>query len=590
MSWVIGVFAVLLGVLALQLVVFERGKPAPRTLALIAAMSALAIAGRLAFAPLPNVKPTTVIVLIAGFTLGAAPGFAVGAITALVSNMFYGQGPWTPWQMFAWGLAGLIGALLARVTGGRVGRVTLAATATAAALVFGVVMDVSQWVTFSGEPKTSTLIAYMATSLPWNIAHAVGSAAFALAFGPLLIAAVKRVTERAEPKWMPRGVEISGFFLPALLAVVAAVPTVPSHGTANANPTKWLVSTQNSDGGFPSSKGASSAPMETAWSAMALAASGRDLSSVARPGGMSVVERLMADAGSAGEPNEKERLLLAASAAKVDVRSFGGRDLVAQVLALIGRDGSVGSTVNLTSFAILSLRSAGVSSSNAQLAKASGWLARQRQADGGFSFAAKGSAASDVDDTAAAAQALAAAGALSDSAATKITGYFHRSRNADGGFGQSAGGTSNAQSTAWAIQGMNAADAVGAIDDVAAAESWLRARITRSGAVDYQKGSHQTPVWVTAQAILALSGHTLFFEAPQIDRSTDSSSGGSSSGDAGAAAGDSSAQAAKKALEKAKSDAQAVEVRQAGIRVALMAEAAGRIGAALAKSFSGPTR
>ena len=66
----------------------------------------------IAFAPLPNVKPTTDIVLIAGYALGGAPGFAVGAVAAIASNVVFGQGPWTPWQMLAWGLVGLLGAAL----------------------------------------------------------------------------------------------------------------------------------------------------------------------------------------------------------------------------------------------------------------------------------------------------------------------------------------------------------------------------------------------------------------------------------------------------------------------------------------------
>ena len=72
-------------------------------LALVATLAALAALGRIAFAPIPNVKPTTDIVLLAGYVLGGAPGFAVGAVAALASNLFFGQGPWTPWQMAAWG-------------------------------------------------------------------------------------------------------------------------------------------------------------------------------------------------------------------------------------------------------------------------------------------------------------------------------------------------------------------------------------------------------------------------------------------------------------------------------------------------------
>ena len=71
-----------------------------------ATLAALAVLGRIAFAPVPNVKPTTDIVLLSGFVLGGAPGFAVGAVAALASNLFFAQGPWTPWQMAAWGAVG----------------------------------------------------------------------------------------------------------------------------------------------------------------------------------------------------------------------------------------------------------------------------------------------------------------------------------------------------------------------------------------------------------------------------------------------------------------------------------------------------
>ena len=86
----------------------------------------------------PNVKPTTDIVLLTGYVLGGAPGFAVGAVAALASNLFFGQGPWTPWQMAGWGGAGLLGAGLARVGGRELGRVSLAARLRASpALLFG---------------------------------------------------------------------------------------------------------------------------------------------------------------------------------------------------------------------------------------------------------------------------------------------------------------------------------------------------------------------------------------------------------------------------------------------------------------------
>src|ERR671924_1973131 len=114
MSWQATSFVLLAVALMGGFAWYERERPPARVLSLVAAMAALAVVGRLAFAALPNVKPTTDIVLFAGYALGAVPGFAVGAVTAVVSNVFLSQGPWTVWQMAGWGGVGVGGALLAR--------------------------------------------------------------------------------------------------------------------------------------------------------------------------------------------------------------------------------------------------------------------------------------------------------------------------------------------------------------------------------------------------------------------------------------------------------------------------------------------
>ena len=115
MSWQASSFLLLALALAAGFAWFERERPPARIIAMVAALAALAVAGRLVFAAIPNVKPTTDIVLFAGYALGAAPGFCVGAITAIVSNIFLSQGPWTVWQMAGWGAVGVGGALLARL-------------------------------------------------------------------------------------------------------------------------------------------------------------------------------------------------------------------------------------------------------------------------------------------------------------------------------------------------------------------------------------------------------------------------------------------------------------------------------------------
>ncbi|MEG1887429.1 MAG: ECF transporter S component, partial [Oscillospiraceae bacterium] len=92
--------------------VFESRKPQARELVIISVICAIAIASRVAFFMLPQFKPVIAIVIIAGVAFGAESGFLVGAITGFVSNFFFGQGPWTPWQMFAFGIIGFLAGVL----------------------------------------------------------------------------------------------------------------------------------------------------------------------------------------------------------------------------------------------------------------------------------------------------------------------------------------------------------------------------------------------------------------------------------------------------------------------------------------------
>ena len=92
----------------------EAGKPALRQMMPVACLSALAAAGRILFAAVPDVKPVSAIAILSGALLGPESGFAVGAFAALLSNFFFGQGAWTPLQMYAWGLVGYLGGVLAR--------------------------------------------------------------------------------------------------------------------------------------------------------------------------------------------------------------------------------------------------------------------------------------------------------------------------------------------------------------------------------------------------------------------------------------------------------------------------------------------
>jgi energy-coupling factor transport system substrate-specific component len=163
-------------------------------LSLIAALAALATASRVLFASLPNVKPVTFVVLVSGVALGPGPGFMVGATSALVSNLFFGQGPWTPWQMLAWGAVGAVGGLIGR--GGRLPRRwELVVAGSVLALAFD--WFVTLWMFLAYTARTwQALVALYAQGLPFDLAHVAATGLFAGLFGVQAVTIVARFRVR----------------------------------------------------------------------------------------------------------------------------------------------------------------------------------------------------------------------------------------------------------------------------------------------------------------------------------------------------------------------------------------------------------
>ena len=199
-----GALATGLGALALVVAGFawfEGGTSTTRELAVIATLAAAAAAGRVVFAAIPGVQPVTVIAIVAGAALGARAGVAVGALAAFVSNLFLGEGIWTPQQMLGWGLCGLAGAMLAPVVRTRTG---LAAVSAALGFAFSISMDVWLWWGFAPHTLAS-LIAVVGRGLWFDVAHAAGNVAIALAAGPELRRLLQRYADRltTEVVWAP---------------------------------------------------------------------------------------------------------------------------------------------------------------------------------------------------------------------------------------------------------------------------------------------------------------------------------------------------------------------------------------------------
>lgn len=518
MNWEFAALAILAAALISGFAWYERTHPGSRMLALVATLAGLAAIGRIAFAPIPNVKPTTDIIFIAGFALGGAPGFVVGAVAALASNLLFGQGPWTPWQMVAWGLCGVFGALIGRATGQQIGRVWLAILCGIAGLGFGAIMDGSIWVTYAGGQGITEYLAISATSLPFNLAHALGNVVFALAFGPALLRAVMRYRTRLEVRWIEsaeRGAVTNGAGAAPLAAiaialVVAFAALAPASAEAASSPlraARYLVAAQNSDGGWGAASGSRSSAVQTSWVVVGLAAAGYDPLSVRRRG-RSPLTLLRKWAYRARTTADIERTAMALGAAGISA-STGG--LLTRLRRSQRADGSFAGLVNLTTYGLLALRASGRGARSSAVRKASVWIKRRQNRDGGFNYARRGGPSS-IDDTAGALQAIAAAGQGGGGAAQRAARYLALRQNRDGGYPLQAGGRSNAQSTALAVQALVAA---GRNPDrqrrngARSPLSYIRSLQGSGGSVRYSRSSSATPIWVTSQSLAALAKRPL---------------------------------------------------------------------------------
>jgi energy-coupling factor transport system substrate-specific component len=509
-NWPLASFLLVGIVLGLGWLAYERRRPSTRMVAVVATLAAVAALGRDAFVALPDVKPITAIAFVVGYALGPLPGFTVGAIGMLASNVMLGQGPYTPWQMAAWGLVGLSGAGLGRLMRRRLGRVPLALACALAALGAKEIMNFYTWTIGASHTPAALLIA-VANGLPFDIVDTLATLLFALAFGPELARLLARTRERMTVSWeeAPAPAALGGLAILALMLGTGLVLAPRASASSLAPELSYLASAQNADGGFGGTSGQGSSELYTAWAAMGLAAAGRNPASVRRDG-HSVLEALRSEVSTLRGVGDEERTILAARACGASAYSFAGHDLVAEMGRARERNDSFDNQVNLTAFAIFALRAVGHSAGYGAIREAAGWIERQQNGDGGFAFGTRG-APSDVDDTAVALQALADAGAHDVRVLGAGADYLIRSQNLDGGFPQQYGRESNAQSTAWAVQGLIAAGRNQAAVRRRGSRSpigYLESLLAPGGSIRYSRTGAQTPVWVTAEALVALAGKT----------------------------------------------------------------------------------
>lgn len=178
-------------IIIIILISFERKKISSKEIALIAALSAVAGLGRIPFAGIPNVQPTTFIVIISGYVLGPQAGFMVGAVAAAASNFFLGQGPWTPWQMLVWGLAGVSGGIAARFMP-NINRAQMVILCGVWGYFYGWIINLWFWTAYTYPHSLGSYLAACASSFAFDTLHAVGNVVLSWMLGKEFINIISR--------------------------------------------------------------------------------------------------------------------------------------------------------------------------------------------------------------------------------------------------------------------------------------------------------------------------------------------------------------------------------------------------------------
>lgn len=176
----------------------SRGKYNAKKVVLIAVLVAIAVAGRSVFFMFPGIKPMAAVVIVTGISLGAEAGFLTGSFTMLLSNMLFGQGPWTPWQMFSMGLIGLLAGLLA--TAGKekmTKRSSMCLLGLFSPLViYGGIMNFASLLMMSYTLNKENVIAIYLSGLPMDLIHAGSTVVFLAIGGKAMLEKLERVKKK----------------------------------------------------------------------------------------------------------------------------------------------------------------------------------------------------------------------------------------------------------------------------------------------------------------------------------------------------------------------------------------------------------
>lgn len=174
---------------------FEKKESEAKELILIATMVALSVLGRILFTPIPGFKPVTALVVITAMYFGGEAGFMTGAMSAVISNFYFGQGPWTPFQMFSWGIIGLIAGALAKYL--KESKVFLVIFAIFSGIFYSLLMDIWTVLWADGYFNLSRYIAAIVSAAQFTVIYAVSNVIFLLLFSK----PIGKILERIKTKY-----------------------------------------------------------------------------------------------------------------------------------------------------------------------------------------------------------------------------------------------------------------------------------------------------------------------------------------------------------------------------------------------------
>lgn len=174
---------------------FENGKTRVKEMMIIAVMVSLAVVGRIIFTPLPGFKPVTAIVVITAMYFGGEAGFLTGALSAVISDFYFGQGPWTPFQMFVWGLIGFIAGIISDPL--KRSRILLAVYGVVSGVLFSLLMDVWTVLWWDGSFTLTRYLAATVSAARFTVVYAVSNVIFLL----LLQKPIGKKLERIKDKY-----------------------------------------------------------------------------------------------------------------------------------------------------------------------------------------------------------------------------------------------------------------------------------------------------------------------------------------------------------------------------------------------------